>query len=72
MKGIRVETGYVMQIGDKVDVATYEDISKGGITFNEPFSWIMQAGDELAVRRFEALINHAAMRTGSKKTVYSD
>lgn len=71
VKGNRVETGYAMQIGDNVNVATYEDITKGDITFNEPFSWIMQAGGETAARRFEALINHAAMLTGSKRTIDS-
>jgi hypothetical protein len=54
-----IEVGYTSYIGDNASVVAYEDIVNSGIAFHESFLWILQAADEVAVRRFEALLHHA-------------
>ncbi|KAF2631149.1 hypothetical protein BU25DRAFT_418775 [Macroventuria anomochaeta] len=72
VKDDRVEVGYITQLGNKTNVVVYEDIISSRISFQEPFCWILDAADETAIRRFEALVHHAAMLMGSKKAINSN
>ena len=62
-----MEVGYITQIGDKRSLVVYQDLTYSGITFNEPFVWILRNADEIAVRRFEALLHHAFLLRGNPK-----
>ena len=62
-----IEVGYMTQNGDKRRAVVYQDLIDSGITFNEPFVWILRSADEIAVRRFEALLHHAFLLRGNPK-----
>lgn len=71
VKGDRAKIGYTTQTNDKISTVMYCCIDQDGVTFDEPFCWVLEAADETAARRFEALIHHAALLTGSKKMIRS-
>lgn len=66
----RVQIGYISQVGSQRNTVLYQSLTDGRIDFHEPYSFILRAGDETAVRRFEALIQYAVLtRRGPLKAV---
>lgn len=68
--GRRVVTGYIPHCGDKLQPVVHEDIVKGNINFNRPFSWVVRAGAETAAQQLEAIIRYAFLLSGSPTALH--
>ncbi|KAF1928114.1 uncharacterized protein M421DRAFT_167778 [Didymella exigua CBS 183.55] len=65
-----VEVGYISQVGSDLNMVLYQNLVDSRIAFAEPFSWILQAGNETAVRHFDAFIQYAVLsRKGRLRAV---
>jgi hypothetical protein len=69
LEGQQVAVGYISQMGWKIHAVSYDSILDANISFNEPFSWILAAADELSILRFESLIRHGLLARGFKNAI---